>query len=730
MANKMLIDATHPEETRVVVLRGNRVEEFDFESANRKQLRGNIYLAKVTRVEPSLQAAFVDYGGNRHGFLAFSEIHPDYYQIPVADRQALIDEEERAQRAADDEVDRRSRRHRGRDRHASAHRDDEVLRSELAETPGGDAAAGDQGGESAGAAEATESHDVAEAGAAGTDLVPPVSTESAPDITGPEPHEPAVAEMSSGDTPAADSSEAETPEVTHTAPEADEQGNGAHAGTEGDSGGENGGDEEADMVESVGGADAMEEVPARAQRNGRQYKIQEVIKRRQVMLVQVVKEERGTKGAALTTYLSLAGRYSVLMPNTARGGGISRKITDSVDRKRLKEVAQELEVPEGMGVILRTAGASRTKTEISRDFEYLLRLWETVRDLTLKSTAPKLVYEEGSLVKRSIRDLYSKEIDEIVVAGPDAYHEAKDFMRMLMPSNAKSVRLYADSQPLLSRYGVENQLDAMFSPVVQLRSGGYIVLNQAEALVAIDVNSGRATREHHIEDTALKTNIEASEEISRQLRLRDLAGLIVIDFIDMDEKRNNRAVERRMKDALKHDRARIQVGRISHFGLLEMSRQRIRTSVLESSTEKCPVCGGSGHVRSVSSVALQLLRAPEEQLIKGATHNLIARTRRDVALYVLNHKRAHLRALEERFAITIMILADETVVPPQAFVIDRGEQIHSVEQARAIAAAAVQPITVSAIEEDEDVLDAEADAEAEETEEVSESETDDALPEA
>ena len=566
MANKMLIDATHPEETRVVVLRGNRVEEFDFESAHRKQLRGNIYLAKVTRVEPSLQAAFVDYGGNRHGFLAFSEIHPDYYQIPVADRQALIDEEERAQRAADDEVDRRSRRHRGRDRHATAHHDDEVLRSELAETPGGDAAAGDQGGEPAEAAEATESHDVAEAGAAAADLVPPVSTESAPDITGPEPHEPAVAEMSSGDTPAANSSEAETPEVTHTAPEADEQGNGAHAGAEGDNGGENGGDEEADMVESVGGADAMEEVPDRAPRYRRQYKIQEVIKRRQVMLVQVVKEERGTKGAALTTYLSLAGRYSVLMPNTARGGGISRKITNSEDRARLKEAAADLEVPEGMGVILRTAGASRTKLEIKRDFEYLLRLWETVRDLTLKSTAPKLVYEEGSLVKRSIRDLYGKDIDEVIVAGSEAYHEAKDFMRMLMPSHAKSVKPYADTQPLLSRYGVESQLDAMFSPVVQLRSGGYIVLNQAEALVAIDVNSGRATREHHIEDTALKTNLEASEEIARQLRLRDLAGLIVIDFIDMDENRNNRAVERRLKECLKHDRARIQVGRVGSPG--------------------------------------------------------------------------------------------------------------------------------------------------------------------
>ncbi len=710
MANKMLIDATHPEETRVVVLRGNRVEEFDFESAHRKQLRGNIYLAKVTRVEPSLQAAFVDYGGNRHGFLAFSEIHPDYYQIPVADRQALIDEEERAQRAADDEVDRRSRRGRGRDRHAASHREDDTLRSELAETPGGDAAPVDQ------AAEAAESQDVAEVGTSAANLLPPVSPEAAPNSTEPEQHEHPAAEAKSADTPSADSGEAETTDGPHTAPDTDEQGNGVHADAQGDNGGdgsenggengsENGGDEEAEIVESVGGADAMEEVPDRAPRYRRQYKIQEVIKRRQVMLVQVVKEERGTKGAALTTYLSLAGRYSVLMPNTARGGGISRKITNSEDRARLKEAAADLEVPEGMGVILRTAGASRTKIEIKRDFEYLLRLWETVRDLTLKSTAPKLVYEEGSLVKRSIRDLYGKDIDEVIVAGSEAYHEAKDFMRMLMPSHAKSVKPYTDTQPLLSRYGVESQLDAMFSPVVQLRSGGYIVLNQAEALVAIDVNSGRATREHHIEDTALKTNLEASDEIARQLRLRDLAGLIVIDFIDMDENRNNRSVERRLKECLKHDRARIQVGRISHFGLLEMSRQRIRTSVLESSTEKCPYCGGSGHVRSVSSLALQVLRALEEQLMRGATHNLIARTRPDVALYVLNQKRAHLRSLEERFAITLTVVADATVMAPQAFVIDRGEQVHTVEAARALAEQNQQRAVTAPLEDEDDLED-------------------------
>src|SRR5579862_1735107 len=726
MANKMIIDASHPEETRVVVLRGNRVEEFDFESANRKQLRGNIYLAKVTRVEPSLQAAFVDYGGNRHGFLAFSEIHPDYYQIPVADRQALIDEEGRAQREADDEVDRRSRRHRHRGR--PARHDEEVVRSESTEPPAGDFAGADQttdfatdqaaepaedggdeaSGETAGIASAgtPESH-----GDSALDTAAEAAEENeggiVPQDAQADEAEHLPAEQSGGEAADAGPGESEMSngESTESPIEAHEPDNGAHDGGEAGHGASNGEEAGEEVVESVGGADAMEEVPDRAPRYRRQYKIQEVIKRRQVMLVQVVKEERGTKGAALTTYLSLAGRYSVLMPNTARGGGISRKITNSEDRARLKEAAADLEVPEGMGVILRTAGASRTKLEIKRDFEYLLRLWETVRDLTLKSTAPKLVYEEGSLVKRSIRDLYGKDIDEVIVAGTEAYQEAKDFMRMLMPSSAKSVKFYADTQPLLSRYGVESQLDAMFSPVVQLRSGGYIVLNQAEALVAIDVNSGRATREHHIEDTALKTNLEASDEIARQLRLRDLAGLIVIDFIDMDENRNNRAVERRLKECLKHDRARIQVGRISHFGLLEMSRQRIRTSVLESSTEKCPYCGGSGHVRSVSSLALQVLRAMEEQLMRGATHNLIARTRPDVALYVLNQKRAHLRSLEERFAITLTVVADATVMAPQAFVIDRGEQVHTVEAARALAEQNQQRAVTAPLEDEDDLED-------------------------
>jgi ribonuclease E len=726
MADKMLIDATHPEETRVVVLRGNRVEEFDFESANRKQLRGNIYLAKVTRVEPSLQAAFVDYGGNRHGFLAFSEIHPDYYQIPVADRQALLAQEERDQRAADADADNRARRGRHRRSSANRQRERDIVQSEPL--------AADE------AAAESPSH-AAEIPAIG---VPdePVSEQTA--VVVPPEHEPIFSEepqqepeeeirlveaaavppesgevpfetIAEGEQPSAPAESAFTAETvsvdypTHTADV-------APAPDMESAGEQTNGDEphEEEVVESVGGADALEEVQERLPRFRRQYKIQEVIKRRQVMLVQVVKEERGTKGAALTTYLSLAGRYSVLMPNTARGGGISRKITSAEDRSRLKEIAQELEVPEGMGVILRTAGASRTKTEVKRDFEYLLRLWETVRDLTLKSTAPKLVYEEGSLTKRSIRDLYGKDIEEIVVSGEEGFREARDFMRMLMPSHVKHVKQYKDTQPLFTRYGIESQLDAMFSPVVQLRSGGYIVINQAEALVAIDVNSGRATREHHIEDTALKTNCEAAEEIARQLRLRDLAGLIVIDFIDMDEGRNNRTVERRLKEALKHDRARIQVGRISHFGLLEMSRQRIRTSVLESSTEKCPLCGGSGHVRSVSSVALQLLRAVEEMLIKGATHNLIVRTRAEVALYVLNHKRAHLRALEERFRISITVSADPTVTGQQSYIIDRGEQVHSPEAARNLAAQ--QPQLPAPIEESEEKFEEVPEAEEREEE--------------
>jgi ribonuclease E len=631
MANKMLIDATHPEETRVVVVRGSRVEEFDFEAANRRPLRGNIYLAKVTRVEPSLQAAFVDYGGNRHGFLAFGEIHPDYYQIPVADRQRLIEEEQRfAKAAAENDGKRR------RERPMQADGSNSI--SEAAEQPEqSEEYPGDNQPEEVYAEENSGQQETAET-SSDQDAVHPDTSEQNETARGDasgdnEAGEPAVSYVEESPT-----EEAPAPEV----------------------------------VESVVSGDAMEEVPERAPRRHRSYKIQEVIKRRQIILVQVVKEERGTKGAALTTYLSLAGRYSVLMPNTARGGGISRKITDGADRRRLKDLVSDLEVPEGMGVILRTAGAARTKTEIKRDFEYLLRLWEQVRERTLNSTAPALVYEEGSLVKRAIRDLYNKDIDEVLVGGDESYKDAKEFMRMLMPSHAKNVKPYKDTLPIFSRFGVEHQLDAMFSPIVQLKSGGYIVINPTEALVSIDVNSGRATREHNIEDTALKTNMEASEEIARQLRLRDLAGLIVIDFIDMEENRNNRAVERKLKDCLKHDRARIQVGRISHFGLMEMSRQRIRTGVLESSTEICPTCGGTGHMRSVSSVALHLLRALEEQLMKSAANDLIVRTRPDTALYLLNHKRAHLRDLEGRFGVQIMVQSDGTLSGQQYFVVEKG----------------------------------------------------------
>ncbi|RJF76248.1 Rne/Rng family ribonuclease [Rhodopseudomonas palustris] len=811
MPNKMLIDATHPEETRVVVVRGNRVEEFDFETAQRKQLRGNIYLAKVTRVEPSLQAAFIEYGGNRHGFLAFSEIHPDYYQIPVADRQALIEADERAHREAEEESEQRSSRRRSRHRSHRRRGNGERVQSEVIDAeasveqphehgdaghvhahdehdhehghadhthddhghadhdsahhqPAGDALTHESSAhelpthESGATAEASAPEaahadeqtpdqpyaaqqlqaEPAPAIAAGTaasaepaEAAAPAADTQASDEHAPQDH--ASVEDTSGQPVAEDSSgyaeDAPFPlaESAEHSDDDDDHGHAETAETEDDSEAdvedadadddEEDDDAEEDIVESVGGDDVLEEVPERAFRPRRQYKIQEVIKRRQVMLVQVVKEERGNKGAALTTYLSLAGRYAVLMPNTARGGGISRKITSAQDRSRLKEVVQDLDVPEGMGIILRTAGASRTKPEIKRDFEYLIRMWETVRDVTLNSQAPTLVYEEGSLIKRSLRDLYNKEIDEIQVAGEAGFQEARDFMHMLMPSQVRAVKLYRDGQPLFSRMGVESQLDAMFSPTVQLRSGGYIVINQTEALVSIDVNSGRSTREHHIEDTALKTNMEAAEEVARQLRLRDLAGLIVIDFIDMDEKRNNRAVERKLSDCLRQDRARIQVGRISHFGLLEMSRQRIRASVLESSTEPCPHCGGSGHVRSVSSVALQLLRGLEEILMKGATHNLIVRTRADVALYVLNQKRGHLRDLETGFKVSLSVLADPTVSGQQSFVIDRGEQVHTLEAAKALLAAqvAASPPQPEDIYADDEGYEFEAEIETDET---------------
>lgn len=608
MATKrMLVDAIHPEETRIVVTAGNRIEEFDFESAQRQQLRGNIYLAKVTRVEPSLQAAFVEYGGNRHGFLAFSEIHPDYYQIPVADREALLRDEE-----------------------------------------------------------AEDHHDEAEEHIS----LPEGVTE--PDAEAdPQDHD--------------DASHIEQAPAN------------------------------AEPVESIGGADALEEVPERRRQsqNRRHYKIQEVIKRRQVMLVQVVKEERGNKGAALTTYLSLAGRYSVLMPNTARGGGISRKITNAADRKRLKEITSDLEVPQGMGVILRTAGASRTKAEVKRDFEYLMRLWESVRSLTLKSQAPCLVYEEGSLIKRTIRDLYNKEIDEVFVAGDDAFREAKDFMKMIMPSHAKNVQLYKEDQPLFSKYGIEQQLDSMFSPTVTLPSGGYIVINPTEALVSIDVNSGRSTKEHNIEDTALQTNLEAAEEVARQLRLRDLAGLIVIDFIDMMENRSNRAVERKLKDCLKDDRARIQVGRISHFGLMEMSRQRIRFGVVESSTHKCPICEGTGLVRSTESLALMIMRHIEDHVLRRQGQSINVRVPVEVALYILNFKRETLTALEIRNQLSITITADGKMTGHQ-FAIEKGEaRVMAYAEQRATEHVRVDSAVIDDEVEEEDIVE---ETEEEETE--------------
>ncbi|KAB7740526.1 Rne/Rng family ribonuclease [Parvibaculum sedimenti] len=584
MANKMLIDATHPEETRVVVVSGQRVEEFDFESEARKQLRGNIYLAKITRVEPSLQAAFVEYGGNRHGFLAFSEIHPDYYQIPVADREALLKHQAAAARREAEEED-----HDGEGEQPAAEQGEAV------------------------AAEANNS-------------------------------ETRTVDEHHDDAPHGDEESANAPiergemETVHS-------------------------DE---TIESIGAGDVLEEAqeeaqPRKQRHNFRNYKIQEVVKRRQIMLVQVVKEERGNKGAALTTFLSLAGRYCVLMPNTARGGGISRKITQAADRKKLKSIAESLDVPEGMGLIVRTAGAKRTKAEIKRDYEYLLRMWESVRELTLRSTAPALVYEEGSLIKRSIRDLYDKDIDAVFVEGDEGYKEAKNFMRMLMPSHAKNVQQYKEKIPLFQKYQVEQQLDSMFNPVVTLKSGGYVVINPTEALVSIDVNSGRSTKERNIEQTALRTNLEAAEEIARQMRLRDLAGLIVIDFIDMDENRNNRAVERKLKDCLKTDRARIQVGRISHFGLLEMSRQRMRSGVLEGSTVQCQHCLGTGLVRSVESMALHVLRGVEAEAAKGRAAAFTLKVPVEVAVYILNQKRANLLDIEERYGTSVYVEADASL---------------------------------------------------------------------
>lgn len=606
MSKKMLIDAGHHEETRVVVADGSKVEEFDFEAAAKRPIRGNIYLAKVTRVEPSLQAAFVEYGGNRHGFLAFNEIHPDYYQIPYEDRVALAEEEASAVAEEDDEAD--------------------------------------------------------EAGASDT------AAETGED---------------------ADSSDA--------AAEAD--------GEDGDAEGEAEAiDNAADDVED----DIDDQKAARMRRQlYRKYKIQEVIKRRQVLLVQVAKEERGNKGAALTTYLSLAGRYCVLMPNTPRGGGISRKISNAADRKRLKSVVSELDLPKGVGLIIRTAGAKRTKTEIRRDADYLLRLWSNIREATLQSVAPTLIYEEGNLVKRAIRDLYDKEIDEVLVEGEAAYKEAKAFMRMLMPSHAKKVQHYKEPVPLFLRHGCENQLEAIYSPIAPLKSGGYLVINPTEALVSIDVNSGRATRERNIEATALKTNLEAAAEAARQMRLRDLAGLVVIDFIDMDEAKNNRAVEKRMKEVLKRDRARLQMGRISQFGLMEISRQRRRTSLIEGSTTECPHCGGTGHLRSNESSALVALRGLEQEGTRGRSKRVRISVPTAVALYLLNEKRDHVLDIEQRFQMRVIVAADDDLIAPAL----RIEPLESREPGQELQIAPLSVESVDEIETPEPTADSEEERE-------------------
>jgi len=658
MTKRMLIDAAHPEETRVVVLDGHRLVEFDYETSTKKQIKGNIYLAKVTRVEPSLQAAFVEYGGNRHGFLSFNEIHPDYYRIPVADREAALEADREAEAAAN--------------AREAAH--EETGGELVPETMAHDAAAEEMHGQPMEPPEfhddGTEPPDEPDSHSLSGEPFGESIAESSPE---PEPRPADAAEHGDGDSDTdADAHADHAPGDTQAALSGEQPpmpGEGPWNG--------NGGSTEGAQppqppvpVETVGG-DEMEETRRPVRRPHRHYKIQEVIKRRQIMLVQVTKEERGNKGAALTTYISLAGRYVVLMPNTPRGGGVSRKITSAADRRRLKDLMSDLELPEGMGVIVRTAGSERSKPEIKRDFEYLRRLWDEIRELTLKSTAPALIYEEGTLIKRSIRDLYATDIEEVLVDGEAGYHVAKTFMKMLMPSHAGKVKLYRDpTVPLFHRYQVEGQLDAIHSPTVQLKSGGYIVLSPTEALVSIDVNSGRSTRERNIEETAYKTNLEAADEIARQLRLRDLAGLIVIDFIDMEHHRNQHAVERRLKEAMRHDRARIQLGRISPFGLLEMSRQRLRPSLIEASTQPCPYCEGTGHIRSTESTALHVLRAIEEEGVRRRSAEINVAVPNAVALYILNQKRATLQQAEARFGFHVIIKSDETLIPP-AFRLER-----------------------------------------------------------
>jgi ribonuclease E len=616
MTTRMLIDARHREETRVAVVTGNQIEEFDFESAEHKQLKGNIYLAKVTRVEPSLQAAFVDYGGNRHGFLAFAEIHPDYYQIPKEDRERLLADEaaaaaeEAALREQEEEEDYNNTNSYARNDGDDDHHDD-------------------------------------------GDFMEVDSDDSVDTIDISEGEEP---DLSDDDNDADSNAEAD-----ETDAEGDSN-NGRNNGrrnrrSRGNSGGKGRGNGRGRQ----GQVKASDEARTKRMNLRRRYKIQDVIHRRQVLLVQVVKEERGNKGAALTSYLSLAGRYCVLMPNTSHGGGISRKIHSSTDRKRLKSIISDLSLPATMGCIIRTAGLARTKPEIKRDFDYLARLWDEIRERTLRGAAPMLIHSDSDLIKRAIRDIYNKEIDEVFVEGPEGYKAAKDFMRLLMPSHAKRVQQYVDPVALFQRYHVEDQLNAMYQPIVQLKSGGYIVINPTEALVSIDINSGRSTKEHGIEATAVSTNLEAAREIARQLRLRDMAGLVVIDFIDMENHSNGRKVERAMKEALKHDRARIQVGRISSFGLMEMSRQRLRTGVLEASTRECPHCEGTGLVRTASSAALSALRLIEEEAARGNGNQIVLQASQEATIYVLNNKRDELAQIEERYHVRVLVVPNGEV---------------------------------------------------------------------
>jgi ribonuclease E len=723
----MLIDASHPEETRVVVLDGNKVEEFDFEAASKRPLKGNIYLAKVTRVEPSLQAAFVEYGGNRQGFLAFSEIHPDYYQIPMADRQALIAEQEaEARRRQEDDIEsfEISSGPKPKLEGEDDEEDESAEASESAETvtdtidtapdaapaetlPTEDGAEHESPalGETPSEEDDEDDHEevFVHRGAAEDDHHHPdhvhhshedeeVDEIADAEIDADVADEQTIAAAASH-IPADEHVHIDTPEpeITENIPDIQTASEQPVEGTSAEG-------VTAEGEEAQGDAQALQaRRPSQRWVRRRHYKIQEVIKRRQIILVQVVKEERGNKGAALTTYLSLAGRYCVLMPNTPRGGGISRKITNANDRKRLKEAAQALELPEGMGLIIRTAGENRTKLEIKRDYEYLLRMWDTIRETTLNSIAPACVYEEGDIVKRAIRDLYNKDVAEIQVEGEAGYRNAKGFMRMLMPAHAKNVKLYHEPVPLFQRYHIEAQLDAMFSPTVTLKSGGYIVINQTEALVSIDVNSGRATREHSIEETARKTNLEAAEEIGRQLRLRDLAGLIVIDFIDMEEGRNDRDVEKRIRDAVKNDRARIQIGKISQFGLLEMSRQRLRAGVLAGSTVPCPHCGGQGIVRSIESAALRVLRGIEEEAQKLRAEALTVKVAADVAMYTLNQKRRELSRIESDYQITVNFEPNDALMAG-TFDIERVGHRNPEDFVRPVAAA--QP---AAVEEEEDL---------------------------